>query len=223
MCRLVVTFFLIKTVAFKTSKLCGYLKKTSWLLLLYLSQRAVIFRKFWRDASVHCRFNWYLNCICIIKKIDILIVLWLLIHNLLVVRWPFCIYAMVNDILSPCYRSSSRKGCRGSIQFSVELIGYVRLVAAFLLLLLSLVAVCLFACCLYPTEYGSCGDGYFWAHFCILCDLIAVCVASAGPQKYHLVSISRYKKWLRRFFDDQPVWSDNCRLEISLLTLQCEL
>ena len=41
--------------------------------------------------------NWFHCCICIVIKIDILLV-WLPIHNLLVVRRPFRIYLIVGDL-----------------------------------------------------------------------------------------------------------------------------
>ena len=45
--------------------------------------------------------NWYLSWVCIMIKIDIIVLVWMPIHNLPLVRQPFFIYVMVNDKRSP--------------------------------------------------------------------------------------------------------------------------
>ena len=105
------------------------------------------------------------------------------------------------------------------------LIGYVQLVAAFVLLLF-MVEGCLVACCVCSTEYGPRVGGYLSAHFCILCylkTLYCLCVVSRSPCKYHLMSVSWDENRLRRLFYDPHDGSDNYRLEIALLAFLCNL
>ena len=60
---------------------------------------------------------------------------------------------------------------------------------------------------------------------CTLCDLItlySLCV-SRGPYKYHLVSVSGDKNWLKRLFYYLHDGFHNCRLEIgnNMLAFTC--